>query len=279
MRKRFFLLLMIVSFFTAGCASDKPVIKSGLKYVLIVSGQSNAVGCAHNPLADTAVAGHSFTRTKIWVAGSWRNLNPADNTQSHNQAEHNHGIEPYFAYLFEQNFPNDYLFIIKFAEGGRSLAADAGNLDFYPTSEELYKTLKNKYIAPALASADLAGEYIPLGFWWMQGETDTLSLPWAEGYYSNLVNFFSTLAVDIPATAKFKRYIGQVSNNPHYPYRDKVRAAQIKYCTVFANNAALVATDFVDVNPNGDDIHYSAPGMSKLAKSLFTAMTGIALPN
>jgi hypothetical protein len=246
---------------------------SSFKYVLIVSGQSNAVGRAYNPLADAAVAACAFTRTKIWVAGSWQVLNPPDHTQSHGQAINQHGIEPYLAYLFEQHFPNDSLYIIKFAEGGRGLAADAGKPDWSPASAELYTTLKNSYISPALASSDLDGGYIPLGFWWMQGESDAFFAQQADAYYTNLVGFFSSLAADIPETTNFKRYIGKIRDNKSWAYREKVRAAQMQYCKVPSNNATLIDTDYVDTN---DSTHYSAQGFSKLADALFAAMIGFS---
>jgi len=244
----------------------------GNTYVLIVAGQSNAVGTAPLPMADAAVFAYNFPRTKIWSNGAWEDYNPYRHNQVHDLEPSTHGIEPYLIYLFDQNFPNATLYIIKFAEGGTSLGSD-----WSAPNGRLYAIFKTSYLLPALASADLANGYTPLGFWWMQGESDATSTSWADTYYNNLNGFFSSLVADIPATANFNRYIGRVKNHPSWTYRATVRAAQMQYCSISVNNAALIDTDTIDVRPTPSDQHYSALGYSQLAKVLFTSMTGIVV--
>lgn len=238
-------------------------------YVLIVSGQSNAVGRAPNPLADPDITSHTFSRVRIWIAGSgWEILDPADNTQSHDQAAGQHGLEPYLGYLFEQQFPSDNLYIIKFAEGGRGLDSSF-TPNFSPTGT-LYATLKNDYISPALVSSELSGGYTAWGFWWMQGETDSLNETTARSYYDNLVEFFNTLESDVAATGDFKRLIGMVRDNSTWTYRELLRDNQRKFASN-QESSVLIYTDDISVIPT-DTVHYSGQGFLELAPPVLRAL-------
>lgn len=246
-------------------------------YVLIVSGQSNAVGRAPNPIGDPAVAACNFSRTKIWVSGAWQTLNPADSSQSHDQSPGQHGMEPYIGYLFEQYYPNDTLYIIKFAEGGRGLSSVFSPDSFDPATGTLYATLVNNYISPGLAS--LSGNYTPLGFWWMQGETDSLNATTADEYYTNIKNFFNSIASDVPATANFKRVLGRIAPDGAWIYKDALRANQAKYCQDDTSNCFLINTDGIANNGGLDSVHYSDLGFNQLSQKVFPALTGISLVN
>lgn len=235
-------------------------------FVLMVSGQSNAIGRAHNPICDAKVAAYTFERTYIFKANAWEILSPADYTQSYGQLEGQHGVEPYLAYLFEQNNPNDKLYIIKYAVGGVSLA-----VDFAPHGT-LYNTLVEDYIEPALATDELSC-YTPLGFWWMQGESDSLDATQAADYLTNLKGFFEALESDVSAIAEFPKVIGTVRPNAVWTYQTLVRAAQYRYCV--NNDLALIKTDDLAVNGGDDLVHYSAAGMALLGKRLFGAFFGM----
>jgi hypothetical protein len=138
-----------------------------------------------------------------------------------------------------------------------------------PATGALYASLRDTYLIPAFASAPLVSGYTPLGFWWMQGETDSMASAWADAYYTNLTNFFDSLAADVPETANFKRIIGAVRENAAWTYRDALRAGQAAYCAIPANNATLLQTDAVADNGGGDTVHYSAAGFVTLGRSLW----------
>lgn len=266
-------------------------------YVLIVAGQSNAVGRAPNPVYGAA-AGHTYTKTKIWVTNlaqvgsggsakfsdaptvsAWQTLNPSTN-QSYDGGGTIHGIEPWLAYLFENdpNHSNDTLYIIKLGYGGIPLGITTG-MDYNPSStQELYNALVNYYLVPALGSTELTGNnYTPLGIWWAQGETDAAySTGFASSYETNLNALFSGLASNIPALSNFRKYIAQCGTQAYTggAYSDVVRAAELSYASNPSNNSKLILTD--DVSRRDDQVvHYSAQGFYQLATKLYDAINTI----
>ncbi len=263
-------LICFIAITVAACAKTTATMPRN--YVLIVAGQSNAVGYASNPLA-AGLTDYHYSRTRIWKNGAWEILNPADNTQSANQAINNHGIEPYIGYYFEKAFPNDNIYIIKYAVGGIPLAEDAVSNDWSPASTgQAYAVFVHDYLIPAFASSDLSS-YKPLGLWWMQGESDALNELSANAYLSNLGDFFGHLTTDVPAVQKFRKFIGRVRDSNSWTYRSIVRQGQAAFCATQSNNAILIDTDSIDTEP--DDIHYSAAGFAELGSALFFAMTGL----
>lgn len=235
--------------------------------VLLIAGQSNALGCAPNPISDAAVAAYTAQRTRIWVAGSgWQLLEPYNIAQTQCDASQ-HGIEQYFAYLFEQKFPDDDLYIIKRARGGSVLAQDGATQDWHPASGELFSSFCS-YLDAALGSDELTS-YSPLGFYWMQGETDCHNLTYANAYAANLAGFFSSLHSTVPATKNFHKYIGRVKESAFWTYRNQIRTAQENICAV-PGDYTIVDTDEV---PTFDGSHYTSSGNYSLAKQMFRRMS------
>ena len=86
----------------------------------------------------------------VKIGNKWENLN-IKLTQSFGQEVDQHGIEPYLAYNFEKENPNDTLYIIKFSYGGVGLNYDVNFLDWSAKSKnELFEYFLSKYISPHL---------------------------------------------------------------------------------------------------------------------------------
>lgn len=272
-----------------------------MNYVVIVAGQSNAVGRALNPVHGGA-AGYIYARTKIWITNTsetggldtgppftpattwgWQLLDPTT-VQSYEQgpmlsAATTHGIEPWLAYLFETDplHAEDTLYIVKHSYGGIPLAqltTGANQMDFSPLSTgKMYRSLVDDYLIRALASSELAGGFTPLGHIWLQGENDALVAAMANAYAINIDNFFATLAVDIPQLATFPKFITSCEGLAFWDqliYADIVRGAQEDFCAFPANNATLIDTDtLARRNQDGLLVHYSNQGYYELANSIY----------
>lgn len=296
------------------------------KFVLIVAGQSQAAGRALNSQLLSLypeIYNHAFT-TKIWShiaegvelgwpgyvnpnygkVDGWETLNPAYN-QSYQQSDGQHGLEPAIAYKFEQEHPNDELFIIKYAYGGIPLHADAG-VDFSPSSNhEMYYGLVNYYLLPAFASAELATGYTSLGFWWAHGESDGIATnpeyTHIEGnshvYLDSLMEFFALLSAAVPKTAKSvcRRYLGQsltkmdTDGTPTqaptapavtFPYVvSHVIPDQQTFCANTANAATLISAEALPIKGGTyvEDPHFDAVAYVQLADILLPQMIASAI--
>lgn len=278
-----FYIILILSFLFISC--NKNVTRNNNSHLIIIAGQSQAVGRANNIELPDDVLKYKYKRTYIWTAKfdntqlSWPNFNRPnynqingweiyniEKNQSFNQEPGQHGIEPYLAYNFEKKFPNDTLYLVKFAYGGISLNNNPNFLDWSPTSKnEMYYYFVNSYLKPSLLSRPLAKLDC---IYWAQGETDAQTKEFANNYYSNLTDYFAKLYIDMPVLFKTPKVILQCKNydSINAPYTNIVRQAEQKYCNESYNNAMLINCDSIPTNKN--DIHYSSYGYQLLALKL-----------
>ena len=279
--KYLYSLLILILFVT--CSKEEYIPK---KYVIIVAGQSQAVGLANNSELDNKIRSYNFTRTKIYSVipdnlqiqklvayfpnysktTGWEQLNINFN-QSINQNPGFHGIEPSFAYQFEMQYPKDTLFIIKFAYGGTLLSQQDKKIDWAPNSDkELYYFFSKVFLTQAIPTIS---NFTPLGFFWAQGESDGSDLISANNYLVNLQSFFQQLSKDVPAIQSFKKYIAKVTfmDSVALPFTQEVRDAQIKYCLNGLNNSVLIDCDKIELN---QDKHFSAIGYQSITTNLFS---------
>ena len=283
-------LFAIVISFTVISGCSKNTADAHRKYILIVAGQSQAVGRAFNTEFSTAIANYTFNRTKIWsvISDSTQNswLNPGlpnyakingweklniNFNQTFNQDPGVHGIEPWFAYAFEQAHPLDTLYIIKYAYGGTPLFQDLQNIDWNSKSRnEMYDYFYKSYLKPAISSVS---NYIPLGFWWAQGETDGKNTIFGNAYYTNLSDFFNQLEVQVPEMKPFPKYIALTTyfDPVALPEIQLVRNAEKQYCEIKSNNATLIDCDKAQTN-SATDKHFGAKGYEYISAIIFPLM-------
>jgi hypothetical protein len=276
-------IFSICTFFVLGCS--KSMMSNCQKHIVIIAGQSQAVGRANNNELPNEITNYQYKRTYIWINTfdstqlSWPNFNIPNykqingwdffdlkKNQSFNQELGQHGIEPYLAYNFEKKFPNDTLYLVKFAYGGIPLNNNPNFLDWSPNSKnEMYFYFVNKYLKPTLENLPNAKLDC---IYWAQGETDAQTKEYANNYYTNLNEFYYRLFIDVPTLINTPKVILQCKNyDPlNAPYTNIVRQAQQKFCNESFNMATLINCDSIPTNKN--DIHYSSQGYKFLALEL-----------
>jgi hypothetical protein len=155
------------------------------RYVVTIGGQSNAEGIKLVTSLPAKLQ-RQFQNVYIWWneteadgAGSWQKLQAGVNNQRSTTAAGSnrlqwYGLEIGMADKFERQNPNDVLYIIKYAVGGSSVAADGVIIDWSTSTNEALATAIEGYQQPARSS--LSGFTITdLGLIWMQGEQDASS--------------------------------------------------------------------------------------------------------
>lgn len=282
--------VLVILLVLAACSKNGTDVVAPKRYILIVAGQSQAGGRASNAELNQSIANYTFKRTKIWSVisdgrqNAW--LNPGtpnynktngweffnvNYNQTFNQDPGYHGIEPSFAYTFEQAHPRDTLYIIKFTYGGTPLYQDLQNIDWNKNSRnELYDYFYKSYLQPGLSSVT---NYIPLGFWWAQGETDGKDSIFGNAYYGNLSDFFGQLYVQVPEIKSFPKFIALTTYFDPIGLPDiyLVRNAEKKYCDIIGNNAMLIDCDKAQTNSITDK-HFSAKGFEYITSLIFPLM-------
>jgi len=146
------------------------------------------------------------------------------------------GPEVSFGYTLRQNFPNDQIYMVKYAAGATTLATD-----WRPDgSGECYNWFKLRVTA---ALQNLGNDSpIVAGMIWMQGEGDAKTTADANAYASNLTNFIAKVRADF-ATPDMPFVLGRISD--YYLSRVggvTVRAAQQAVANL-DDDAACFSTD------------------------------------
>ena len=218
-RKLFMLLLSPVVLSCVSCKQDAQTKDLGPVDVIVISGQSNAVGCSSSAGIKTAFsiskynefeAGYDEIKISYdcWTKDgfdtgrySYFSQNSSNNKfvpvklgQGNNTD--NFGPEIGIAEALHEKYANK-LFIIKFACGASNLRDDWTQRD-----SEMYPRLV-KYVNKAIGKLTKQG-YKPTikAFCWMQGEGDTYSATYHAHYKENLITFVGHVRED------FAKYAG-----------------------------------------------------------------------
>jgi hypothetical protein len=226
-----------------------------------VGGQSNAV--ARNDEADNAYLGIDFpiAKSKYWNngAGSLGTGGIGTNTFDAtifgvNQATDyggNWGVEFRNAYNLSRENRQNYL--LKYAIGGTSMATTwlAGGYTIAKIMAKSGRAFKN--------------------FIWIQGETDSTNLAWANAYQDNLVEFIRRVRMYSTYGDDLKFIILRLPNitRPEYLYVSTIQSAQDYAAENVGNVEVIYAPD--DWNaPDGE--HYDAPTIDAIAETIFTKL-------
>ncbi len=231
--------------------------------LFIVAGQSNADG--QGWIGDlTSPYDQAQTNVLIWfndVATNWVDLAPGMSQSSSNL----HGMELSLGKQLYDTWGGDVR-LIKYARNATSIFAN------WSPGQYHYKEMMKVFSA---ATNSLAGEsYVVEGFFWMQGEGDSINEERSSAYYSNLTAMVSSLRTDFEAP-DMRMVLGRIgaslpTNN--YPYADVVRTDQVNYAT----SNALV--DWIDTDSfplQRDDTHYLSPGYIEMGTLMADAYLGL----
>ena len=295
-------LTTIVIVFAVGCASDSKTARGSARggrpvRVIVVAGQSNAVGYNHvrdyhggrEPFPDTL---KTQPRVIFWPGkepappvGSdlWTSLRVGESGAF--------GPEISLAHDLEQAWPEAQIAIVKFAVGGSGIARSTDYSDYipalanyddhgrnwhWPSADQdagiLYQGLISN-VRAALSALEREGRKWELtGFVWMQGEHEGgISRKMAGDYAALLAGFMKTIRKDLHSpTLPFA--IGQV-NSHTWAYGDIARQCQTEVCAQ-DNRTRLVKT--VDLpRVSGDAAHFTADGMLTLGSRFAEAMVAL----
>ena len=288
-----FLALSAILFSAIGCAKEggSTPVKNNDVDVVIISGQSNAVGCTYveyipetvgferyqeylNGYPDLQIAFDSWTKDG-WDTGHFtyysqnasRNNNFVKVTLGQGNGLERFGPEIGIAESMHEKHANK-LFLIKFACGGSNLKDD-----WLAKDSPMYPRLIN-YVKNQMANLVKKG-YNPTikAFCWMQGEGDAWDGYW-QVYQENLRTFVGNIRSDL------EQYNGGneipfidagISDAPDWPRYQQVNQAKVAFANESENNY------FIDTLANGlhtnleptfnpDTAHYDSESQIKLGQ-------------
>jgi hypothetical protein len=215
---------------------------------IFVGGQSNAV--ARNNEADNSYLGITFpiSKSKYWNNVSFTYENTVFGINQASDPAGNWGVEFRNAYNLSQSNRQNYL--LKYAIGGTSMATT---------------WLFGSYtIAKIMARSGRAFK----NFIWIQGETDSTNLAWANAYQANLIEFirrvrmYSTYGDDM----KFIIFRLPDITRPEYLYVNTIQSAQ-DYVALNIPNVELITAPIGWNAPDGE--HYDAPTIDAMAVKMY----------
>jgi hypothetical protein len=166
------------------------------------------------------------------------------------------GPELSFGYKLHQAFPDDDIYLVKFAISGTTLAAD-WNPDGTGTC---YNRFKSRVDA-AIADLTAAGKSPTVaGMIWMQGESDAKNHDYALAYGTNLTNFIADVREDFD-TPDMRFVLGRSTTY----YGTAEDSALVRYAQeaipLEVSNTACFATDDLQQAYGG---HYGTQGQIDL---------------
>ena len=295
-----FLLLSPLAFSAVGCSSThkepQPVD------VVVISGQSNAVGCTHIDCIPQSL-GYDYYET--YMAGypgiqiaydSWTKDIVNDQTvfYSQNQSRDNSFMKVMLGQGNSQasfgpeigiaeKLHEDYsgrLFLIKYACGASNLKDDWAKRD-----SPMYGRFIN-YVKLQMENLKQMG-YKPTikAFCWMQGEGDSYE-GYYQVYYENLVEFVGNVRTDLKELAGDKEipFIDAgINNSPQWQYYRKVNEAKAQFAADSDNNIyidTIAAGLHTNEEPfdTPDTAHYDTESQVLLGNLFAEAFTPFLTP-
>ena len=227
------------------------------KRVVVIAGQSNALGWAKRQELPGKILDYGFTRTKVWNGQRWERFS-LDNRV---------GLEPALAYKYEKENPNDLLYIVKHAVDATTL--EKGNKHWHPDDKSHYSYLVEKLYKPALSSLGTNVEVMAM--LWFQGESDSLVQKKASHYDRNLKKLYDHVSKDMPEVKNF--VIGGIPDKGIWKYQKEVRVAQEK----LAENHGNVKIINTDSATYFDSAHYDVKSYNSIVNNLWTKINAEAL--
>jgi len=255
--------------------------------VVILFGQSNAEGyaeCASLPawLGDPA----GLFCARIWhIRPSGSNFAVltagVNNTTIGNPAWC--GPEMSMMRVLVQMRPSRFVYLVKFAVGETTLGPKPGPFnEWAPSAGELYSELLRRTDAAAAALRTRGLDPRVRCAFYMQGESDTLTLSLAQGYETRLQTLVRTLRSDLSnrglTTGQDVPFvIGQISaglsaQGPYFV--QEVRDAQ---AAVARSDPAAELVDTSDLPTKLDGVHFNTAGVIALGHRFVTAAGRLGL--
>lgn len=230
--------------------------------MIIVAGQSNAVGFGLTAADLPPSARASDPAVLIWNGAAFVEMRPGLNTGAPRQPKA-WGPEVEFARLWRGAHPGQTLYIVKYARGSTSLAADPVEADWSPASGEHFKAASDQIARARSALAEAGNPYRLRAILWVQGEADAATSAKAAVYEKNLAAMFAQMRArwgDAPIL------FSQLSAETGLVHADLVRGAQARVDAA-DETAAMARVDGTPMQPDG--LHYAGDGQIALGRALY----------
>jgi hypothetical protein len=242
--------------------------------VYVFAGQSNMVGPDTDATDLARIAPSTAVRTPrvlFWgptadFPTSWAPLRaPTEVLQA--KTRKGFGPEIGAAQMLARSHARSTIAIVKFAKRGTNLADDwnpsrSGGLyaQMIRRAQDAVAALKRTWAAPVVLA----------GFFWMQGESDSIHRAWADAYRANLTELVRAVRRDLH-TPELPVVLGRIADlrlqlAPRFRYSDVVRRAQLDVARTVANTS-LVSTDGLE-HASTARIHFSSRGTYELGRRL-----------
>lgn len=235
--------------------------------LIAIAGQSNAGGFGLNSgSVPTALKGWTTPQVQIWnpTTQAFEQMVAGTNTGTVNQPTM-WGPELGFAHEWVADHPGETLYIVKTIKGSTDIAADPTQLDWSPTSGELFATMTAQLNAAKAA----AGIGQVSGIFWMLGEQAAVEGSKAAAHATLLTDEFAAMRASW-GDAGTPIVFGQISDKAGLEFMGQVRAAQAAVDAA-DGNAVSVNTDSFGMQ--ADKLHYSGDGQVSLGTAMYEAWT------
>lgn len=238
--------------------------------VVLLAGQSNACGLAPYSGLPASVSS-PFTSVDVYCggdvdpakAGAWLALAGGFGYTGHTAF----GPELTFGIDIESYYRGTNWAIIKHGVGGTALATD-----WDPTTGATYAA----FVATVAAGlAAIGEEYEVAGMLWMQGESDGMTLAYANAYATNLAAFIAAVRA-LVSRPRLPFAIAKINTYTDWPYAATVRAAQDAVAAADPLVTAFEAADLTQIAPGG---HFDTDGMVTLGQRFAVALGGLFVVN
>lgn len=244
----------------AGCARET----GGTADLVVLAGQSNAVGYGLTAADLPPGAGARDPEVLIWQGDRFVPLRPGANTGTPRQPG-TWGPEVGFARAWRAAQPGRRLYLVKHARGSTSLAMGPGP-DWSPGSGELFAEATQQVEAARAALAAQGLQPRLAGVLWLQGEADAADPAMAGDYRRNLERLIRAIRQRWSA----KDAVVVLAKIPDWGgLADEVRAAQ---AAVDAADALTVSVDAEGLPMQPDGLHIAAEGQLRLGEAMAVAL-------
>ena len=251
----------------------------GTVKVILIGGQSNAVGVSQNSELRKKVSTekyqeylNGYSNVKIMYDNCSGNANSTFVNTKLGQAVNTAAFGPELglAEYLATNFPEEQFYIIKYAMGGSVLETQWYNAATGGVGELL--TGFTDFVNKGLTNLKLQGLNPKIiGFVWNQGESDAIWLPQSSRYYANqegLVNYVRTTFAEYASVKGIGFFDAGIVGNIWNAYKN-VNMQKYEFSLTSPINFYIETTDYEIINTleeNNDVAHYDSLGMIKLGQ-------------
>lgn len=254
--------------------------------VFLLAGQSNMAGTGNNSELVGPLQKYSAPQTgvKFWNSNinNWISLQPGLGASSSQ-----FGPELSFGYAMHEAFPNDSIYLVKYAVSGSVLADNLANPASSSGTWKPGATAANpvrrypefKATADAALAKLAADGHDPViaGMLWMQGESDAYIHADAAAYQANLTNLITAVRNDF-STPNMEFVLGRITTFYGAPTENGlVRAAQADTATA-VTSVSWFNTDDLQRMSGENGGHYNTQGQIDLGLRFANEFSAVPEP-